>query len=81
MHGALSVMLRTSFTISSRVLHGPRKSLSLHEDLCTGIEAQDPDAAERAVLALIQRAGSDLAQAIAALPSGTTGNLVDHSHI
>jgi DNA-binding FadR family transcriptional regulator len=67
MHSALSVMLRTSFTISSRVPQGPHKSLPLHEDLCVGIEAKDPDAAERAVLALIERAESDLANAIAAM--------------
>ena len=81
MHNALSVMLRTSFTVSSRVPDGPRKSLSLHEDLCTGIEAKDPDAAERAVLALIQRAENDLAYAIAALPAGAVEKSDDHVQI
>ncbi|HXP97392.1 MAG TPA: FadR/GntR family transcriptional regulator [Telmatospirillum sp.] len=77
MHSALSVMLRTSFTISSRVPKGPYKSLPLHEDLCVGIEAGNPDAAERAVLALIQRAESDLANAIATLPKGgQSGNIM-----
>ncbi len=68
MHSALSVILRTSFVISSRVPQGPRKSLSLHEDLCAGIESGNPDAAEQAVLKLIKRAEDDLANAIAALP-------------
>jgi DNA-binding FadR family transcriptional regulator len=69
MHSALDVMLRTSFTISSRVPQGPIKSLSLHEDLCVGIEFGDPRAAEQAVLALIERSESDLAQVIASLPA------------
>jgi DNA-binding FadR family transcriptional regulator len=68
MHSALSVMLRTSFTISALVPEGPYKSLPLHEDLCVGIEVNNPDAAERAVMALIERAESDLANAIAGLP-------------
>jgi GntR family galactonate operon transcriptional repressor len=68
MHRALSVILKTSFTISSRVPQGPHKSLSLHEDLCVGIEAGDPDATEKAVLALIGRAENDLANAIEMLP-------------
>ncbi|MDR3437388.1 FadR/GntR family transcriptional regulator [Telmatospirillum sp.] len=74
MHSALSVILRTSFVISSRVPQGPRKSLSLHEDLCAGIENGNADAAEQAVLKLIARAESDLANAVAALPDtgGTT---------
>lgn len=68
MHSALSVILQQSFIISARVPQGPRKSLSLHEDLCAGIEIGDPDAAERAVLKLIERAESDLANAVALLP-------------
>src|SRR5208337_4556200 len=60
MQGVLSVILRTSFTLSSRVPGGPARSLPLHEALCDAIEARDPDAAERAVVALIERAGRDL---------------------
>jgi hypothetical protein len=42
--------------------------------LCTGIENGNADAAEQAVLKLIARAESDLANAVAALPGagGTT---------
>jgi DNA-binding FadR family transcriptional regulator len=69
MHNALSVILQTSFVISSRVPQGPRASLSLHQDLCAGIERGNPDAAEKAVLKLIERAEKDLANAIAALAS------------
>jgi DNA-binding FadR family transcriptional regulator len=69
MQSALAVLLRTSFTISVRVPRGPVKSLSLHEDLCRGIEVGDPPSAERAALALIERAESDLAAVVAEAPS------------
>lgn len=68
MHSALSVILRTSFTVSSRVPQGPSKSLSLHRDLCVGIENRDPAAAEQAVLALIARAELDLANVLTIRP-------------
>jgi DNA-binding FadR family transcriptional regulator len=70
MQSALAVILETSFRISSRVPQGPVKSLSLHEDLCVGIEKGDPVAAERATLALIERAESDLAAVVAQTPAG-----------
>jgi DNA-binding FadR family transcriptional regulator len=73
MHSALSVILRTSFLVSARIPQGPSKSLSLHEDLCAGIEAGDSDAAERAVMKLIERAESDLANAITDLPEAEKG--------
>lgn len=64
MHSALSVLLRTSFVIAAQVPEGPRRSLSLHEDLCAGIENGDAAAAEQAVWRLIERAECDLAAVV-----------------
>jgi len=70
LHGALSEILKVSFSISSRDPLRPALSLRLHEDLLLGIERQDPDAASAAVDRLIARAGEDLASELkaAALP-------------
>ncbi|MGF7190579.1 FadR/GntR family transcriptional regulator [Robbsia andropogonis] len=61
MQTALSAILQASFALSSEVEGGPARSLPLHETLCVAIERADPDASERAVLALIDRAADDFA--------------------
>jgi DNA-binding FadR family transcriptional regulator len=74
MQDVLSVILRTSFTLSSRVPGGPAASLPLHEALCKAIETRDVDGAERAVMALIERAERDLRAVISAQPSQRPAN-------
>jgi GntR family galactonate operon transcriptional repressor len=64
LHGALSEILKVSFSISSRDPLRPALSLQLHEDLLLGIERRDPDAASAAAERLIARAGADLASAL-----------------
>lgn len=60
MQDAMSAILRTSFEIVSQKPGGPAFSLPMHEDLCRAIEAGDAKGAERAALALIEQADSDL---------------------
>ncbi len=69
LHGALSEILKVSFSISSRDPLRPALSLQLHEDLLLGIERHDPDAASAAAERLIARAGADLASAFDASAS------------
>jgi len=69
LHGALSEILKTSFSISSRDPLRPALSLRLHEDLLLGIERHDPDAASAAADRLIARAGEDLARELEAVSS------------
>jgi GntR family transcriptional regulator, galactonate operon transcriptional repressor len=59
MQNALSVILRTSFELSSEIAGGLARSLPTHEALCAAIEMGDPEAAEEAVLTLIKRAEQD----------------------
>jgi GntR family galactonate operon transcriptional repressor len=59
MQNALSAILRTSFELSSEIAGGPARSLPMHEALCVAIENGDPEAAEQAVLTLIERAEQD----------------------
>jgi DNA-binding FadR family transcriptional regulator len=61
MQTALSAILQTSFALSAEVEGGPARSLPMHEALCMAIEQADPDAAERAAFALIDRAAQDFA--------------------
>jgi len=61
LHGALSEVLKVSFSISSRDPLRQALSLQFHEDLLLGIERHDPDAASAAAERLIARAGADLA--------------------
>ncbi|MBS1154545.1 MAG: gntR [Proteobacteria bacterium] len=60
MQDAMSAILRTSFEIVSQKPGGPAFSLPMHEDLCRAIETGDAKGAERAALALIEQADSDL---------------------
>jgi GntR family transcriptional regulator, galactonate operon transcriptional repressor len=69
LHGALSEILKTSFSISSRDPLRPALSLRLHEDLLLGIERQDPEVASAAADRLIARAGEDLARELEAVSS------------
>ncbi|SAL06773.1 GntR family transcriptional regulator [Caballeronia calidae] len=59
MQNALSAILRTSFELSSEIEGGPARSLPMHEALCIAIEQGDAQAAEQAVLRLIERAEKD----------------------
>lgn len=59
MQNALSAILRTSFELSSETEGGPARSLPMHEALCIAIEQGDAQAAEQAVLRLIERAEKD----------------------
>jgi GntR family transcriptional regulator, galactonate operon transcriptional repressor len=59
MQNALSAILRTSFELSSEIEGGPARSLPMHEALCIAIEKGDGQAAEQAVLTLIERAEND----------------------
>ncbi|MDR5763201.1 FadR/GntR family transcriptional regulator [Caballeronia sp. LZ035] len=59
MQNALSAILRTSFELSSEIEGGPARSLPMHEALCVAIENGDAQAAEHAVLTLIERAEKD----------------------
>ncbi|SAK64472.1 GntR family transcriptional regulator [Caballeronia catudaia] len=59
MQNALSAILRTSFELSSEIEGGPARSLPMHEALCVAIETGDANAAEQAVLTLIERAEKD----------------------
>ena len=59
MQNALSAILRTSFELSSEIEGGPARSLPMHEALCIAIEQGDAQAAEQAVLTLIERAEKD----------------------
>ncbi|MFT3963273.1 FadR/GntR family transcriptional regulator [Propionivibrio sp.] len=68
---ALTGLLRQGFAIVSRKPGGPLASLPLHEDLCRAVEARDPAAAERAALALIDRAALDLRECLPAEPRQT----------
>ncbi|MFT4172028.1 MAG: FadR/GntR family transcriptional regulator [Rhodocyclaceae bacterium] len=70
MQMVLSAILRTSFEIVSTVPDGPASSLGLHEDLCIAIEAASPEAAERAVLRLTERAERDLRERLALTATG-----------
>ncbi len=60
MQNALSAILQTGFEIISLKPGGPAHTLPMHEDLCRAIETGDASAAERAAIALIEQAESDL---------------------
>ncbi len=60
MQQAMSAILRSRFRVISAKPGGPAFSLPMHEAICVAIEQQDPAAAERAALALIDQAESDM---------------------
>jgi DNA-binding FadR family transcriptional regulator len=69
MQEALSAMLHASIEISTRKPGGTAHSLPMHEAVCVAIEQGDPDAAERAVLTLIEQAEADLRAQLPERPS------------
>lgn len=81
MQDAISVVLRTTFQVVTQVPGGAAASLPLHLALCKAIQDQDPDAAERAVHAVLEQAEADLRRQVSAkrrsagkkLPKGKTG--------
>ncbi len=64
MSRALGALLRTSFEISTRRKDGPRSSLSMHRAVLDAVIAHNPDAAEKAVRALIDSARVDIEQVL-----------------
>lgn len=60
MQEAMSAILRSSFKIISEKPGGPAFSLPMHEAVCLAVENEDPVAAERAALLLIDQAEADL---------------------
>lgn len=64
MSKALSALLRTSFEISTSKKDGPKSSQHLHRAVLDAVIAQDPIAAERAILVLIDGANLDIDQVL-----------------
>lgn len=60
MQDAMAALLRVNFEVITQKPGGPAHSLPLHEAVCAAIERGDADAAERAVLTLIDGAEEDL---------------------
>jgi DNA-binding FadR family transcriptional regulator len=60
MSKALAALLRTSFEVSTSRKDGPRNSLPLHRAVLDAVIARDPEAAERAILVLIDGAREDI---------------------
>lgn len=69
MQEAMSAMLQASFKVISEKPGGPAFSLPMHEAVCVAIENGDAEAAERAALALIEQAETDLRDRVRARPS------------
>lgn len=72
MSKALGALLRTSFEVSTSRPHGPASSLPLHRAVLDAVIARDAPSAERASLRLIDGAGEDIDEVLAArraLPS------------
>lgn len=65
MSKALSALLRTSFEVSTSRKDGPRNSLPLHRAVVDAVIAHDADAAERAILVLIDGAREDIETVLA----------------
>lgn len=65
MQNAVSAILRTGFEVISQKPGGPVFTLPMHEQLCLAIAKGDEDAAEKAVLKLIDQAAADLHEALA----------------
>ena len=65
MSKALAALLRTSFEISTSRKDGPRSSLPLHRAVLDAVIAHDPDAAETAILVLIDGAREDIEEVLA----------------
>jgi DNA-binding FadR family transcriptional regulator len=57
---ALAALLRTSFEISTSRKDGPRLSLPLHRNVMEAVVARQPEAAEKAILVLIDGANQDI---------------------
>jgi GntR family transcriptional regulator, galactonate operon transcriptional repressor len=64
MQDAMAALLRVSFDVITTKPGGPAHSLPLHEAVCEAIERGDADAAERAVLILIDGAEEDLRELV-----------------
>jgi DNA-binding FadR family transcriptional regulator len=64
MSKALGALLRTSFEISTTRANGPASSLHLHRAVLDAVIARQPEAAERAILVLIDGAHDDIAQVL-----------------
>lgn len=72
MGSALGALLRTSFELSTSRPDGALHSLPLHRAVLDAVIARSPDAAERAILVLIDGAGRDIDAVLASrsrLPS------------
>jgi DNA-binding FadR family transcriptional regulator len=65
MSKALNALLRTSFEISTARRDGPRRSLPLHRAVLDAVIAHDPQAAENAVVRLIEGARADIEEVLA----------------
>jgi DNA-binding FadR family transcriptional regulator len=65
MSKAIGALLRTSFELSTTLLHGPASSLPLHRAVLDAVIAHKPEAAERASLKLIDSARDDIDQVLA----------------
>ena len=65
MSKAIGALLRTSFEVSTALLHGPASSLPLHRAVLDAVIAHKPERAERASLALIDSARDDIEQVLA----------------
>jgi DNA-binding FadR family transcriptional regulator len=64
MNKALSALLRTSFEVSTAIEGGPKRSLPMHLAVLEAVKAGRGDKAERAMLALITSAESDIDQVL-----------------
>ncbi len=60
MSKVLAPLLRIGFELSTRRKDGPRQSLPLHRAVLDAVTAHDADAAERAILELLQGASLDI---------------------
>lgn len=59
MQEAMGAILRSIFEVVTQKPGGPMRTLPMHEAVCIAIEQADPEAAERATLALIEDADVD----------------------
>jgi GntR family transcriptional regulator, galactonate operon transcriptional repressor len=73
MQSALAVILRTSFTLSTRLPGSAAASMPMHEAIADAIAQGDPATAEHATLALIARAEKHLRVAVAGQPEPPKG--------
>jgi DNA-binding FadR family transcriptional regulator len=62
--GTLRAVFRASRTLTTRVPGSSARAMPLHRAVATAIRARDRDAAEQAMLALIDRTARDVARAL-----------------